>query len=192
MGLLMATNDRDESLASRRQVIAGLAAGAAVVAAASARAEPTGEITLKAQAIHQEVTFKAARGRVYQLLTDDHEFQKVVALSGAVKSGKVKTTPAAQIGRDAGGSFSIFGGFIEGRNIELVPDTRLVQAWRPQYWPAGVYSIVKFELKERPGGTHLEFDHTGFPADDAASLAQGWKQNYWEPMAIVLAQQESQ
>jgi activator of HSP90 ATPase len=166
----------------------GLAAGAAVVAAAAVGAEVTGEITLKAQAIHQEATFKAPRSRVYTLLTDEHEFQKVVALSGAVKSGKVKTTPPAQIGREAGAPFSIFGGFIEGRNIELDPDTRLVQAWRPKYWPAGIYSIIKFELKERPSGTLLLFDHTGFPADDAASLAQGWKQNYWEPMALVLAQ----
>jgi activator of HSP90 ATPase len=186
--LLMATDDRDESLVSRRQILAGLAAGTTVVAAASVRAAATGEITLKAQAIHQEVTFKAPRSRVYTLLTDDHEFQKVVALSEAVKSGKVETTPPAQIGREAGAAFSIFGGFIDGRNIELVPQTRLVQAWRPQYWPAGVYSIVKFELKERSDRTLLAFDHTGFPADDAASLAQGWKQNYWEPMAIVLAQ----
>src|SRR5580658_7497203 len=135
--MLMAKNDRDESLASRRQVITGLAAGTVMVAAAAVRAEPTGEITLKAQAIHQETTFKAPRSRVYTLLTDEHEFQKVVALSGAVKSGKVKTTPAAQIGHEAGAPFSIFGGFIEGRNIELVPDTRLVQVWRPKYWSVG-------------------------------------------------------
>jgi activator of HSP90 ATPase len=183
----MTTNDREESRTSRRQMIAGLAAGAAVVTCAAARAESTAEITLKAQAIHQEATFKAPRGRVYALLTDQHEFQKVVALSEAVKSGKVKTTPPAQIDREAGAAFSIFGGFIEGRNIELVSDTRLVQVWRPKYWPAGIYSIARFELKEHPGGTLLIFDHTGFPADDAASLALGWKQNYWQPMAIVLA-----
>jgi activator of HSP90 ATPase len=182
----MTTNDREESRTSRRHMIAGLA-GAAVVTTAAARAESTAEITLKAQAIHQEATFKAPRSRVYALLTDEHEFQKVVALSEAVKSGKVKTTPPAQIGREAGVAFSIFGGFIEGRNIELVPDTRLVQVWRPSYWPAGIYSIARFELKEHPGGTSLIFDHTGFPADDVASLARGWKQNYWEPMAIVLA-----
>jgi activator of HSP90 ATPase len=183
----MSTSDRKESWASRRQMIAGLAAGAAVVATA-VRSEPTAEITLKAQAIHQEAKFKALRSRVYTLLTDEHEFQKVVALSEAVKSGKVKTTPTARIGREAGASFSIFGGFIEGRNIELVPDTRLVQVWRPEYWPAGIYSLARFELRESPGGTLLMFDHTGFPADDAASLAHGWKQNYWEPMAIILAQ----
>jgi activator of HSP90 ATPase len=62
-----------------------------------------------------------------------------------------------------------------------------VQAWRPQDWPPGVYSIVKFELVERGTETLLRFDHTGFPAGEADSLAAGWKLNYWQPMAKVLA-----
>jgi activator of HSP90 ATPase len=70
----------------------------------------------------------------------------------------------------------------------LVPDTRLVQAWRPQDWPPGVYSIVKFELVDQGAGTLLVFDQTGFPASDAEQLVQGWKMNYWQPMAKVLAQ----
>jgi uncharacterized protein YndB with AHSA1/START domain len=139
-------------------------------------------------AIHQEVSFEAPRRRVYAVLTDAHEFQKVVALSGAVGSGKVKTNIPAQIGREAGAPFSIFGGFVGGRIIEMVPDTRLVQAWRPQDWPPGVYSIVKFELVDQGAGTLLVFDQTGFPASDAQQLVQGWKMNYWQPMAKVLAQ----
>jgi activator of HSP90 ATPase len=173
---------------SRRQVIAGLAAGAASVTAASVQAAPAAEVAHHMDAIHQEVSFKAARGRVYAVLTDAHEFQKVVALSGAVESGKVKTNIPARIGREAGAAFSIFGGFVSGRIIELVPDTRLVQAWRPQDWPPGVYSIVKFELVDRGAGTLLVFDQNGFPASDAEQLAQGWKMNYWQPMAKVLAQ----
>ncbi len=92
----------------------------------------------------------------------------------------------ARIGREAGASFSIFGDFVSGRILELIPDTRLVQAWRPQDWPAGVYSIVKFELVEDGADTLLVFDHTGFPAGQAEHLAQGWKLNYWQPMANVL------
>lgn len=137
-------------------------------------------------AIHQEVSFQAPRRRVYTMLTDAHEFQKVVALSGAVASGKVKANIPAQIGREAGAPFSIFGGFVGGRIIELVPDVRLVQAWRPQDWQPGVYSIVKFELVERGAGTLLVFDQTGFPASDADQLVQGWQMNYWQPMAKVL------
>jgi uncharacterized protein YndB with AHSA1/START domain len=138
-------------------------------------------------AIHQEVVFAAPRSRVYAVLTDAREFQKVVVLSGAVASGKVKADMPAQIGSEAGASFSIFGGFVGGRIIELVPDVRLVQAWRPQDWPPGVYSIVKFELLDQGAETLLVFDQTGFPASDGQQLVQGWKMNYWEPMAKVLA-----
>jgi activator of HSP90 ATPase len=183
----MANSDREESLPSRRQVIAGLTAGAAVIGTANVHAEQAGEIAHNAEAIHQEIAFKAPRRRVYAVLTNAHEFQQVVALGGAAQSGKVKQTIVAQIGREAGAPFSIFGGFVSGRNIEMIPDTRLVQAWRPQDWPPGVYSIVKFELVERGAETLLEFDHTGFPAGQADSLASGWKLNYWEPMAKVLA-----
>jgi hypothetical protein len=51
-----------------------------------------------------------------------------------------------------------------------------------------MYSIVKFELLDQGAGTLLVFDQTGFPASDAEQLLQGWKMNYWQPMAKVLAQ----
>jgi activator of HSP90 ATPase len=34
-----------------------------------------------------------------------------------------------QISREVGGAFSLFGGIIVGRHIELVPNERIVQAW---------------------------------------------------------------
>src|ERR1700733_11653511 len=123
----MANSGSDKSLPSRRQAIAGLSAGAALVGTTNVRAAQTAEIASNAQAIHQEVAFKAPRRRVYALLTVAHEFQQVVALSDAVQSGKVKQTIPAQIGREAGSPFSLFGGFIGGRNIEMIPGTRLVQ-----------------------------------------------------------------
>jgi uncharacterized protein YndB with AHSA1/START domain len=174
-------------MASSRQVVAGLTA-AASFAAVGVPAAAHKEAAHSMDAIHQEVPFKASRSRVYTLLTNAHEFQKVVALSGAVASGKVKTDNPAQIGREAGAPFSIFGSFVGGRIIEMVPDTRLVEAWRAQDWPPGVYSIVKFELLDQGAGTLLVFDQTGFPASDAAQLVQGWTMNYWQPMAKVLAQ----
>jgi len=30
-------------------------------------------------------------------------------------------------------------------------------------------------------------DHVGFPNGDGADLAQGWHENYWEPLAKYLA-----
>jgi activator of HSP90 ATPase len=66
--------------------------------------------------------------------------------------------------REVGGAFSIFRGHILGRHIELVPNERIVQAWRVANWNPGVYSIAKFELVEQGSGTKIVFDHTGFPS----------------------------
>jgi activator of HSP90 ATPase len=86
----------------------------------------------------------------------------------------------------AGGAFTIYGGYIIGRNIELAPNQRVVQAWRVANWDPGVYSIVKFELLEHDGGTKIVFDHTGFPGDQGQHFADGWNANYWEPMRKLL------
>jgi activator of HSP90 ATPase len=174
---------------TRRGVIAGLtlAAGAAAVAAAAARKTSAQEIGRNLESIHQEVQFAAPPERVYAALIDEKQFQQVVLLSGAVQSGMVKATQPAQISAQAGGAFSVFGGFVTGRQIELVPNVRIVQAWRPADWAAGVYSIARFDLARQGSGTLLVFEHTGFPQGEAQHLAQGWKMNYWQPLAKFLA-----
>ncbi len=93
----------------------------------------------------------------------------------------------AEISREAGGPFALFGGYITGRQVELVPDERIVQAWRAGSWPVGIYSIARFELVEEGSGTKIVFDHTGFPKGDAEELALGWKAHYWEPLGKLLA-----
>ncbi|WP_421725487.1 SRPBCC domain-containing protein [Bauldia sp.] len=125
-------------------------------------------------AIHQEVTFNATPSRVYAALMDSGEHATFTA------------NGAAEISRDAGGAFSAHGGEIVGRNIELVPDRRIVQAWRVKHWPEGVYSVIRFELEDDNGGTRLVFDHWGAPEEQREHLAEGWKQRYWEPLQRYL------
>ena len=143
------------------------------------------EVSHTAEAIHQEVVFNASPKRVYEALTDTTQFDKVVHLSEA---GMSMGNRATQISRDVGGTFSLFGGHIVGRHIEMAPNERLVQAWREVSWPPGIYSIVKFELAEQGAGAKLVFDHTGFPQGAAKHLAIGWKANYWEPLRKYLGQ----
>jgi activator of HSP90 ATPase len=118
--------------------------------------------------IHQEVSFAASPNRVYEALTQSEQFSK---LTGGAPT---------EISQEAGGTFSCFGGMIAGRNIELVPNQRIVQAWRAGNWEEGVYSIVKFELKEQDSETLLVFEHTGIPQGQEDHLESGWKQNYWD------------
>jgi uncharacterized protein YndB with AHSA1/START domain len=185
----MSSKKKTERVATRRQVITGLSlgAGAAVLHTANTRADAGQEITHAMESIHQEVSFKASPERVYAALTEAKQFEKVIQLSAAAQSGMIKAAGPPEISSQAGGAFAVFAGHIVGRQIELVPGVRVVQAWRTVDWEPGVYSIARFELAKQAGGTHLVFDHTGFPTGQAEHLAQGWTGNYWQPLAKFLA-----
>jgi activator of HSP90 ATPase len=116
--------------------------------------------------IHQEVDFSIGSRELYEALLDSSKF---TAFSGR----------PAEIKGEVGGACSLFGGHIMARNVELVPNQRIVQAWRVVTWPEGVYSIARFDFKVQGSGTHLVFEHTGFPEGLHDHLAEGWEQNYW-------------
>jgi activator of HSP90 ATPase len=172
---------------SRRRLLTQSAAVASGFALASDYANGASDngIIRTAEAIHQEVIFKTTPNRVYDALTNASQFQKVELLSDAMKSVEVNSHPAA-ISHEPGGSFSLFGDYIVGRQIELVPNQRIVQVWRVESWAAGVYSLVKFELTEHDSGTKIGFDHVGFPEGTAEHLAAGWYAHYWDPLRKFL------
>ena len=124
---------------TRRRAMAALAMawGGMALAPVAARSESEGEISHSAEAIHQEPEFKASRKRVYEALTDTRQFDKVIEISGAKKVKALGTEPT-EISTEVGGRFVLFGGHIIGRHIELVPNQRIVQAWRVADWEPGV------------------------------------------------------
>jgi uncharacterized protein YndB with AHSA1/START domain len=88
--------------------------------------------------IHQEALIAAPPQQVFELLTNGSLFSTA-------------TGQPAEITDREGESFSIFGGRVEGRQVELVRGRRVVQAWRfgaqhPTPWEPGVYSAVRFTL----------------------------------------------
>lgn len=124
--------------------------------------------------IHQEVVLKSSPERVFEALMNE---QQHGAFTGA----------PARISRKAGGSFSCHGGQIEGRNIELVANRRIVQAWRVAAWEPGVYSVVRFELQPQGAQTRVVLDHAGVPAPFQEAVGQGWQARYWGPLRKYLA-----
>ena len=100
--------------------------------------------------IEQKVSIKASAAKVYTAITSAPEFSEV-------------TGAPAEIAADEGGAFSCFGGQIVGRHIELIPNERIVQAWRVDMWPAGVYSLVRFDIEESGDESTLTLVHTGYP-----------------------------
>lgn len=173
---------------TRRQAIIGVASalGGLALGSGKAWAGAAEEIVHTAEAIHQEPVFKASRKRVYEALTDVKQFEKVIQLSGVMQEMHLPDKPV-EISREVGGAFALFGGYITGRQVELVPNERIVQAWRAGGWSAGDYSIARFEFVEQGSETKIVFDHKGFPNGTAEVLASGWKAHYWEPLTKLLA-----
>ncbi len=119
--------------------------------------------------IHQTVTFKASPHDVYEALMDS---KKHAAFTG----GK------ASISRKVGGSVKAYDDYILGKNVELVPDKKIVQDWRAVDWPEGYFSRITFEFTAIPAGSRLDFTHAGVPDGTEEEFTQGWIDNYWEPM----------
>src|SRR5579863_835469 len=106
---------------TRRQMMAGvvIALGGLALGSTEAWAGAEEEISRTAEAIHQEPVFKASRKRVYEALIDAKQFDKVIQLSGVMQAMHLGDKPA-EISREVGGAFSLFGGYITGRHVELV------------------------------------------------------------------------
>ncbi len=129
--------------------------------------------------LHQESLIVARPQQVFEVLT-----------SGGLFSAA--TGQPAEITDREGDCFSLFGGRVEGRQIELVPGQRVVQAWRfgsahPSAWEPGVYSTVRFTLEPTGQGTRLVIDHSGIPAEWTEHLSQGYPSFYQDPIAKFFA-----
>jgi activator of HSP90 ATPase len=119
--------------------------------------------------IHREATIPAEPARVYKVLADAEALSALSSMSGT----------AAQV---AGGDFVAFDGHVTGRHIELVPDERIVQAWRFPAWSPGTYSIVRFSLVPDDGSTRLHVDQEGVPADWHDHVHRNWPTFYLDPL----------
>lgn len=124
--------------------------------------------------IRQTVEFSASPHEVYEALMDSKKHAEF-------------TGSAARISRKVNGEYSAYDGYITGRNLELIPDQKIVQEWRAVDWEPGQSSQVTFELTAIPTGTRLDFTHTGLPEGTEEEFTRGWIDNYWEPMQKMFA-----
>jgi activator of HSP90 ATPase len=124
---------------------------------------------MKTKTISQSVTFKATPHEVYEAIMDSKKHSEF-------------TGSKVSMSRKAGGKFTVYDGDIEGVNLELIPDQKIVQSWRYSDWPEGHYSKVTFALKAVKEGTRLTFTQTQVPDEHYEDIAQGWRDYYWAPM----------
>jgi activator of HSP90 ATPase len=128
-----------------------------------------------AKTIRQTVRFKGVTpAMLYRAIMNDHSHAE---FSGgrARNSGKI------------GARFIAYDGYIEGVNLALEKDKRIVQAWRGSDWKKGHYSIAIFEFRRAGKDAVLTFTQLSVPNDQVNGIDQGWKDYYWTPMKEMFA-----
>ena len=130
------------------------------------RTPPPADDPDKSITIHQEIDLNASPQKVYEALLDSKQFTEF--------SGR-----AAEINRDVGGAFSLIrrthyrakrGAGSKQKNRAGLAHRRLAGR--------GVFDR-KVRVEGAGNGTHIVFDHIGFPEGLHEHLAQGWEENYW-------------
>jgi uncharacterized protein YndB with AHSA1/START domain/ketosteroid isomerase-like protein len=127
---------------------------------------------VETRTVAHEVTLSASPEEVFEALMDSAIHSKF-------------TGAPAQIERKACGVFTLYGGQITGKTLELEPNRLLVQGWRAENWPKGHYSQVTFMLGPLDNGrqTQLSLTQTDVPAQHFEDINQGWRKYYWSKMA---------
>ena len=78
-----------------------------------------------------------------------------------------------------GGSFSVWDGYITGKNLSLVANSEIVQTWRStEFKDSAANSKLVVTFKDN--GCELTLSQTKIP-DEQPDFEQGWEEHYFVP-----------
>jgi activator of HSP90 ATPase len=128
---------------------------------------------VKKNDIKQKVSFNASAHDVYEALMDSKKHAKF-------------TGGPAKISRKIGGKFSVYDGYAAGKNLELMPDEKIVQTWRASDWDEEDISEISFTFTPTKTGCTVIFTQKNVPSKHLSAIKQGWIDYYWMPMKKML------
>jgi activator of HSP90 ATPase len=121
------------------------------------------------KAIEQSVRFNASPAQLFEMYLDS-------------KKHSAATGGAARMSRKPGGKFTAWDAQLSGRNLLIVKNRMIVQAWRSTHWKASeTDSILILRFSKAPGGGQVDLTHVNVPEHDHAGVTKGWPKYYWEP-----------
>ena len=92
------------------------------------------------------------------------------------------TGSAAKVSNSVGGEFEAWDGYIQGKNLELVPASRIIQEWRTtEFEDSDEDSRLEIALDSQEEGTLVTIRHSNLP-DHGMQYKQGWIDAYFVPM----------
>jgi uncharacterized protein YndB with AHSA1/START domain len=98
------------------------------------------------------------------------------------------TGSTAKTSAKVGAKVSAWGGYISGRNLDLVPGKRIVQTWRTtKFTDAHADSTITVTLTPAKGGTRLTLRHANVPDGQTSYQKGGWQNSYFAQMKAYFA-----
>ncbi len=125
--------------------------------------------------VRQTVQFPVPPKRLFKIFTDS-------------KLHSAATGSRARVSSKTGGKFAAFDGMIFGRNLMVVPNRMIVQAWRAAHWKkTDLDSILILTFSKVSTGGRIDLVHVNVPDHDYAGVSQGWPKFYWKPWKAYLS-----
>ncbi len=97
------------------------------------------------------------------------------AITNAYTIGLWSGYPAV-MSTEPGSEFSLWEGDITGRNIEFVPDRKVIQEW--YFGDQAEKSIVTITIAGDGGNSIVTVEHTNIPDEEFDEIAEGWREYY--------------
>lgn len=92
----------------------------------------------------------------------------------------------AVMSAEAGAEFSIWGGDIVGKNLEVIENQKLVQQWYFEGEDDVEASIVTIKIWDKKGKSSIELLHTNIPDDAYDNIVEGWNEAYLGAIKLLL------
>ena len=90
-----------------------------------------------------------------------------------------------KISSKEGDSFSLLNGNLNGKNLLIVPNRMIVQAWRGNVWEKDdLDSILTLVFSDTRNGAQIEMVHVFTPNQ----FRELWNEIYWQPMKAFIRQ----
>jgi activator of HSP90 ATPase len=83
----------------------------------------------------------------------------------------------AEMSTDPESEFSLWEGDITGKNLEFIPDKKIVQEW--YFGDQPEKSIVTISVFPDKGNSSVTVEHTNIPDDEYDNIAEGWREFYF-------------
>jgi activator of HSP90 ATPase len=89
----------------------------------------------------------------------------------------------AHISAEPGAAFTVWNGYISGRNVALEPGRRIVQSWRTtKFTKDDADSQIEVLLEPAAGGTKVTVNHSNVPDGHTSYRDGGWQRSYFDTM----------